>query len=164
MGKSAAEIKRKHEDDEIRKVAEEKRRDKLEDKMARDRVKAMIESDKEVRRQKLAATRGEAAPAVAAPPAAVAPPAASAVKKTYDEARLQFRLPSGPPVVQTFKAKEPLSAVLLWLNLNHPPSDKSLTATLSTTFPRKLFTSDDMEMPLNSLGLVPSSVVMVQYK
>ncbi|XP_018007412.1 UBX domain-containing protein 1 isoform X2 [Hyalella azteca] len=163
MGKNVAEHRRKLEEDEIRKLAEEKRREKLEDKLARQRVKEQIEADKEARRQKLAAATG-AAPVVAAaaPPPAAAPPAAP--KKSYDETRIQFRLPSGPPVVQTFKAKEPLSAVKLWVTINHPCPDPSLTVSLSTTFPRQVFSEDQMVQPLESLGLVPSSVLMVQYK
>lgn len=160
MGKNVAEIRRKQQEDEIKKLAEEKRREKLEDKMARQRVKEMIEADKEARRNKLAAAKGEAPPE-AAPVTAAAPPAA---KKVYDESRIQFRLPSGPPLVQTFKAKEPLSAVKLWLSLNSPPSDPTVTVTLATTFPRKVFTEDDMQKPLDVLGLVPSSALMVQYK
>ena len=64
----------------------------------------------------------------------------------------QFRLPSGPPVVQSFKAKEPLSAVTLWLSLHHPPADPSLSPVFSTPYPRKIFTEEDFERPLDLLG------------
>lgn len=162
MGKSMIEIKRKMEEDEMKKIAEERKRDKLEDKLARDRVKAQIEADKEARRLKLAALRGEAPPKPVVVPQAA--PVQSSAPKNYDETRLQFRFPSGPPAVQSFKAKEPLSAVKVWLNINHPSADGVLTPTLSTNFPRKTFTEEDMEKPLDILGLVPSCALTVQYK
>ena len=73
----------------MRKITEEKRREKLEDKVARQRVKDQIEADKLARREKLAAARGEAPPPVVAAPPVVVAPTTPAVKKTYDECRIQ---------------------------------------------------------------------------
>lgn len=42
------------EEDEIRKLAAEKKREKMEDKLARQRVKEQIEADKEARRARAA--------------------------------------------------------------------------------------------------------------
>ncbi|KAK6730120.1 hypothetical protein RB195_006903 [Necator americanus] len=54
-----------------------------------------------------------------------------------------------------------LSAVRLWLELNH--SDGS-PFTLLQPFPRKLMTDEDYEKPLKELGLVPSAnFVMTRY-
>ncbi|KAK7085964.1 UBX domain-containing protein 1, partial [Halocaridina rubra] len=73
-----------------------------------------------------------------------------------------IRLPTGTPLVQEFKAKESLSAVRLWIGINRQdglPADAPFK--LSMTFPRKTFTEEDMEKPLDALGLVPSAVLMV---
>ncbi|KAK4301054.1 hypothetical protein Pmani_026789 [Petrolisthes manimaculis] len=83
-------------------------------------------------------------------------------KKEYSTTRLQIRLPSGTPMVQEFKAKEALSAVRLWISLNRQdgePADEPVK--LSMSFPRKLFSEEDMDKPLDALGLVPSAVLMV---
>ena len=57
-------------------------------------------------------------PTAAAPPAAAAAPVASSAPKDYTETRIQIRQTDGKPLVQTFKVKEPLSAVRLFAELN----------------------------------------------
>ncbi|MCL4141747.1 UNVERIFIED_CONTAM: hypothetical protein GTU68_036217, partial [Idotea baltica] len=149
MSKNILETKRRVEDQEIRRVAEERRREKKEDQMARQRVKEQIERDKLARKEMFSG--GAKTPA---PPAASQPPkpvAAPGQKKEYDCTRLQIRLPSGTPLVQEFKSREALSAVRLWIGLNRP--DRASDAfRLSTTFPRKVFSEEDMDKPLTVLG------------
>ena len=65
---------------------------------------------------------------------------------------LQFRFPSGPLATQTFKAKEPLSAVHCWLAVNRPAPSPHSAITLSTSYPKRVFTQEEMQMPLDSLG------------
>ncbi|XP_071524590.1 UBX domain-containing protein 1-like isoform X1 [Panulirus ornatus] len=163
MGQEIAERKRSQQEQEMKRIAEERRKEKLEDKLARQRVKEQIERDKQARKEKFA-NKGEGGSqtSVSLPksqPAAVAQPAQ---KKEYSTTRLQIRLPSGTPLVQEFKAKESLSAVRLWISLNHQdelPADAPFK--LSTSFPRKIFSDEDMDKPLDVLGLVPSAVLMV---
>uniref|UniRef100_A0A0N4WTM0 UBX domain-containing protein n=1 Tax=Haemonchus placei TaxID=6290 RepID=A0A0N4WTM0_HAEPC len=91
------------------------------------------------------------------PPEASAPTQASsspAPKTEYKEAMIQVRLPSGQAVRQSFGASEPLSAVRLWLEINH--SDGT-PFSLLMPFPRKLMTDEDYDKPLKELGLVPSA-------
>ena len=62
-------------------------------------------------------------------------------------------MPTGSPIVQEFKAKEPLQAVRLWISLNRNdgvPSDTPFS--IATTFPRKVFSDEDMSKPLDALG------------
>jgi len=162
-GKNMTEIKKKHEEAEMKKLAEERKRQKLADKAAKERVMKMIEEDKEKRRL---ASLKKASPGEAASPAtpAAVTPAATAAKKTYDECRIQFRFPSGPLATQTFKAKEPLSAVHCWLAVNRPAPSPHSAITLSTSYPKRVFTQEEMQMPLDSLDLVPSASLMVHYK
>ena len=84
----------RQDEEEIRKLAEEKRREKLEDKKARQRVMEQIAADKEARRVKLAQARGETLPEAAATPAPPAPASqpTTAAKKSYDECRIQVLL------------------------------------------------------------------------
>ena len=71
-----------------------------------------------------------------------------------------MRLPDNTALVQTFNSKEPLSAVRLYVDMNRKDGVAG-PAKLMTTFPKKIFSEQDYETPLESLGLVPSAVVIV---
>ena len=103
----------------MKKIAEERRREKIETQKAKERVKAQIAADRAAKKEQEARERGLAPPpaAAAAPPPA-ASPAPSVAPKDYTETRLQIRQTDGKPLVQTFKVKEPLSAVRLFAQLN----------------------------------------------
>ena len=53
---------------------------------------------------------------------------------------------------QTFKSKEPLSAVRLYIQLNRDDVPSSnLPVKLMTNFPKKVFTEEDFEKPLDQV-------------
>ncbi|GFR72421.1 UBX domain-containing protein 1 [Elysia marginata] len=162
QGRDLGVAKQKLEEAEMRKIAEERRREKMEEKLARQRVKEQIEKDKRDRAAKFAKEKEASNPA-ASPAAKVASPtpapAASQPPKEYTDCRLQIRLTNGQALTQTFGAKEPLSAVRLYVEMNR--TDAQGPFSLMTSFPRRVFSSSDMDMPLDSLGLVPSSVLIV---
>ncbi|XP_076463982.1 UBX domain-containing protein 1-like [Babylonia areolata] len=158
-GKDLTGVKQKMEEAEMRKIAEERRREKMEEKLARQRVKDEIEKDKAERAArfaKAAQQSGSAAPSQGAPSAAQPAPSA---KKEYDETRLQIRLTDGKALTQNFKAKEPLAAVRVYISMNR--TDGNGPFSIMTSFPRKVFTEEDMDKPLKELGLVPSAVLIV---
>jgi len=163
MGQGMAESKRKFEEDEMKRIAEERRRDKMEDKIARQKIKEQIERDKLARKEKFPNIGSGASNATAAePPKPQAATATPTPKKDYTNTRLQIRLPTGSPVIHEFSAKESLSAVRLWISLNRTDGQSSdAPFSIATTFPRKVFSEEDMAKPLDVLGLVPSSVVIV---
>ncbi|XP_043206957.1 UBX domain-containing protein 1-like [Amphibalanus amphitrite] len=160
-GKQIVDAKRRMEELEMKKIAEERRREKMEDRLARERVKKQIEADKLARRQKFnmdgAAPAASAAAAPAAAPATQ--PAEAAPKKEYTMTRLQIRLTDGAALTSQFAAKEALAAVRLYVEMNR--TDGQGAFTLGTAFPRRVFTAEDYERPLDSLGLVPSAVLIV---
>ncbi|KAF0288916.1 UBX domain-containing protein 1-A [Amphibalanus amphitrite] len=163
-GKQIVDAKRRMEELEMKKIAEERRREKMEDRLARERVKKQIEADKLARRQKFNMDgAAPAASAAAAPAAAAAAPAAqpaeTAPKKEYSMTRLQIRLTDGAALTSQFAAKEALAAVRLYVEMNR--TDGQGAFTLGTAFPRRVFTAEDYERPLDSLGLVPSAVLIV---
>ncbi|XP_030825748.1 UBX domain-containing protein 1 [Camarhynchus parvulus] len=132
------------------------------ERAARQRVREKIERDKAERAQRFA-------PTPPAPPAQ--PPQEAPAPREYDQCRIQVRLPDGRALTQSFRAREPLAAVRLFVELHRgtggtggdsggPPEPFSLR----TAFPRRLFTDEDMEKPLQELGLVPSAVVIVAKK
>lgn len=161
-GKDMLEAKRKMEEQEMKKIMDQRRREKAEEKAARDRVKAQIEADKAARKAKQA---GETATSPVASPlaaAAVSSPAVSsspAAPKNYTNARIQVRMLDGSTLVETFDAKEQLAAVRLFVQLKLGPNPAPFG--LMTTFPRKVFTAEDFDAPLEKLGLVPSAVLIV---
>lgn len=71
--------------------------------------------------------------------------------------QLKIRLTNGHALTQTFGAKEPLSAVRLYVEMNR--TDAQGPFSLMTSFPRKVFSSADMDMPLDFLGLSKMIVV-----
>ncbi|XP_065078398.1 UBX domain-containing protein 1 [Ochlerotatus camptorhynchus] len=156
-GKDMLEAKRKLEETEMKKVMDQRRREKMEEKAARDRVKAQIESDKAARKAKMSGEPAAPPPA----PVVVTPTDAPkpAVSKTYTNARIQIRMMDGTTLVETFDAKEQLSAVRLFVQLKL--GSASSPFGLMTSFPKKVFTGDDFDISLEKLGLVPSAVLIV---
>jgi len=160
-GKAITGLKAQLEEQQMKKIAEERRREKLETQKAKERVKAQIAADRAAKKEQEARERGLAPPPPQAAPAAPASPApAAAPPKDYTETRLQIRQTDGKPLVQTFKVKEPLSAVRLYAELTRTdlPGEK---VNLMTTFPRKVFSEDDYDKPLEVLGLVPSAALVI---
>ncbi|KAK2170723.1 hypothetical protein LSH36_1g22023 [Paralvinella palmiformis] len=163
-GKEMLTAKQKLQELEMKKLMEQRRREKEEEKLARQRVREQIEKDKRDRAVKFgkSSQQSNAAPAASSPPPSAAPVATVSQpqeKKDYNQTRIQIRLTNGQALTHAFGAKEPLSAVRLYIQLNR--TDESGDFTLMTSFPRRLFTNAEMDAPLDSLGLVPSAVLIV---
>ncbi|CAH0581576.1 unnamed protein product [Chrysodeixis includens] len=156
-GKEMQDARQRLQEQEMQKLVEQRRREKIEDQKARERVRAQIEADKQAR--KLAAS-GQP-PAAAAPLPAPPPAAAPAPKVSYEQARIQLRLPDGKALAHTFGAKEQLAAVRLYLQMNASEYAQQDSFKMMTTFPKKIFTTEDYDKPLDLLGLVPSAVIIV---
>ncbi|CAH1646462.1 unnamed protein product [Spodoptera littoralis] len=156
-GKEMQDARQRLQEQEMQKLVEQRRREKIEDQKARERVRAQIEADKQAR--KLAA--GGQPPVVVAPAAVVPPPSVPAPKVAYEQARIQIRLPDGKALAHTFGAKEQLAAVRLYLQMNAAEYAQQDSFKMMTTFPKKIFTSEDYDKPLDLLGLVPSAVIIV---
>ncbi|XP_072938531.1 UBX domain-containing protein 1-B [Epargyreus clarus] len=158
-GKDMQDARLRLQEQEMQKLVEQRRREKIEDQKARERVRAQIEADKQARKLAASGQKPPTPEPVAAP--VPQPSATSAPKVSYDQARIQLRLPDGKSLTHTFGAKEQLAAVRLFLEMNSQEFGQHPNIKLMTTFPKKIFTSDDYDKPLESLGLVPSAVIMV---
>lgn len=156
-GKEIAEARRKLEEIEMKKMLEEKKREKEEDRIARQRVRAQIEADKAARRAQ-AKTENTQKESASVP----APSTTLHHRKDYSETKLQIRLTNGKTLIQSFGSKEQLSAVRLYIHMNR--TDLPGPFNLMTNFPKKTFTEEDYDIPLDVLGLVPSAVLIVQKK
>jgi len=154
-GKAVSKLRQELNDQEIRKIAEERKREKRETADAKRRVLEQIEADKRARQMERDAAKGK----VSAPnPIVPAQETPAPPKRNYDETKIQVRLHDGKKLEQTFKAKEPLSAVRVFVQLNSPALSP---IKLMTTFPRKVFSEEDYEKPLEVLGLCPSAVIIL---
>ncbi|KAG7165608.1 UBX domain-containing protein 1-like [Homarus americanus] len=90
MGQEIAERKRNMQDQELKRIAEERKKEKMEDKIARQKVKEEIERDRQARKE-MFGNKGEekSQAASVAPKPQPAPAAQTAPKKEYTTARLQ---------------------------------------------------------------------------
>lgn len=149
-GKDLLEAKRKHEEAEIKKMLDQKNREKQEEKLAKERVRQQIEQDK-IARKTLFQQKTEQPLCV---PLAPAKPVIN-----YSEVKLCIRLTNGKTLTQTFGAKEPLSAVRVFIEMNR--TDESGPFQLRLSYPVKIFTSEDYDKPLEMLDLAPSAVLVV---
>lgn len=141
---------------------DQRKREKAEEKAARDRVKAQIECDKAARRARQAGVAPNSVPETT--PAAVPQTSGSSVvspPKDYKQTRIQIRLPNGTTLTETFEKNEQLAAVRLFVHLKQGDETRTSTFGMMTTFPRKVFNEEHFEMTLEQLGLVPSATIMV---
>ncbi|CAG9865212.1 unnamed protein product [Phyllotreta striolata] len=159
-GKELLEAKRKHEELEMKKFLEQKKREKEEERLAKQRIREQIEQDKLARKAKFGGVVEESATSSAPTPAAPAAATVTKVQTNYSKAKLQIKLPDGTGLTETFGAKEPLSAVRVFIEMKGKVKEGAFT--LMTTFPKKIFVSDDYDKPLDSLGLAPTAVLIVQ--
>lgn len=144
-GKELLEAKKKHDEIEMKKLVEQRKREKEEERLARQRVKEQIEQDKLARKAKFSGQPLEV-PQVTTPPQLATPKPSSG----YSEVMLQIRLTNGSSLVQKFGAKEPLSAVRLYVEMNRKDGDGPFS--LMTNYPKKVFGPEDYDVPLESLG------------
>ncbi|XP_029020834.1 UBX domain-containing protein 1 [Betta splendens] len=159
QGQELQQIRQKLQDDDMKKLADQRRKEKMEDKMARQRVKEKIARDREERAQKFGGGGSMATSTQPAETSQGPPP----TKKEYDESRIQVRLLDGSTITTVFKAQEPLAAVRVYVQMNgNTPEGQDFT--LLSPYPRHVYTELDMEKPLKELGLVPSAVLVVTKK
>lgn len=157
-GKDMTEAKKKMEELEMQKIIEQRKREKAEEKAARDRVKAQIEADKAARKARLAAESGQNLPVQSPATSSTTSADPNKTQKDYTNTRIQIRLQDGSTLTETFGVKEQLSAVKVFIQMK---TGIEIPFGLMTSFPRKVFAEDDYEKPLEVLGLVPSAVVIV---
>lgn len=160
QGKDVVSTKQRLQEMEMKKIAEDRRKEKMEDQKARQRVKEQIAKDREDRKQRDLQNQNVAPSAATTATQEARTSVQQQPKKEYDKCRLQIRLPTGQSLTQQFGVKEQLAAVRLYVQMNRTDGSTDPFA-LMTTFPKRVFTEEDMEKPLSELNLVPSAVVLV---
>jgi len=174
-GKDMVSIKEELKRKELEKEIAQRKKDKLEDEKARARARAAIAEDKEARARKAAFEKSKRTglppepEKVAKPVPKKRPSGAEGPAKEYAEGRFQLRLPSpaGSVIVLTLAADKSLLDLADAL-ASHPDflahdGRPSQSLRFSTTYPRKLFSLDEMAKSIKELGLLPSVALAVSY-
>ncbi|XP_049635832.1 UBX domain-containing protein 1 [Suncus etruscus] len=166
QGQELSAARQRLQEDEMRRAAEERKREKAEELAARQRVREKIERDKAERAKKYGGGVGSSPPTTEPGPVPSSPSQEPPTKREYDQCRIQVRLPDGTSLTQTFRAREQLAAVRLYVELHRgeEPGGGQDPVQLLSGFPRRAFSEADMERPLQELGLVPSAVLIVAKK
>ncbi|KAJ3626550.1 hypothetical protein MTP99_017037 [Tenebrio molitor] len=151
------EAREKQEALEKEKSLEQRKREKEEERLARQRVREQIEQDKLARKAKFSGQPPEAP--IVESPIQQQQPVIQKSAGSYSEVMLQIRLTNGSSLVQKFGAKEPLSAVRLYVEMNRKDGDGPFN--LMTNCPKKIFGPEDYDVPLETLGLGPRAILIV---
>lgn len=89
-------------------------------------------------------------------------PSMASTSSDSPTARLQLRLPEGNPLSTTVDATATLRSVVDWLMTQRPDLvDVRDSLKFAMTFPRKVFSADELNKSVKELGLTPSAALMV---
>ena len=157
-GKEVTAAKAKLEEENRRRAVEEKKREKREAMLEKQRIRQMLEADKQRRRERFnmpgAASSSRAAPA----PTTRAPPS----QPKASGGKIQFRMPDGSRVEGDFTAEQKMGDLVTFLQSKNPDLDGK-TIKFSQQYPRKTYSSSDYETALGELKLLPRGALTVSF-
>ncbi|XP_032365748.1 UBX domain-containing protein 4 isoform X4 [Etheostoma spectabile] len=163
MGKDVQDLKKKQEEEKMRRLLEERNREKAEEKAARERVKQQIALDRADRAARYAQTKEEErASRQAALEARQAQQDArkeSALRERSTIVRIQFRLPDGSSFTNQFPSQSRLQEARDFAD--QEVGKRYGKFSLATMFPRREFTSEDLNRTLLELELAPSASIVL---
>ncbi|XP_054724411.1 UBX domain-containing protein 4-like isoform X1 [Uloborus diversus] len=161
VGKAVQQAQQTKQENELKEWARSRAKEKEEERLAREKVKAMIAQDRAERAAKYQLTK-EAEQAEKERLAQVREAQANAARisaMNSNEARLQFRLPDGSSRNHTFSADSTLEQARTFVREQVQPPFSHFT--LCTTFPRRHFTESNYSETLRDLQLAPSAVLLI---
>ncbi|XP_034416737.1 UBX domain-containing protein 4 isoform X2 [Cyclopterus lumpus] len=163
MGKDVQDLKKKQEGDRTKRLLDERNREKAEEKAARDRVKQQIALDRADRAARYANTQEEEKTAKQALLQArqedYEERREAAVRERSTIARIQFRLPDGSSFSNQFPSQSRLQEARHFAV--QEVGKRYGNFTLATMFPRREFTSEDLDKTLLELDLAPSASIVL---
>lgn len=159
-GKEITQAKLKLEEEARKRAVAEKKQEKLEAMRERQRVRDMLEADKQRRREKFnmpgsSPAKPEAPKPIPAPPKAPVTPSAAGGK-------IQFRLPDGSRIEGEFVPDQTMGDLMTFLASARPDLG-SQQLTLSQQYPRRRFTTSDNASSLGELNLLPRGALTVSF-
>lgn len=144
----------------MKKLQEERKRDKIQEQAARKRILEQIAEDKAERAQRFNAINAE----ISNKPNEASEISANTLPIALSDstvANIQFKKPDGEVDVKSFGRDETFASVRSYVEENVIVGSGIREFALSTTFPRREFKAEDNDKKLIDLGLVPSSVILV---
>jgi len=82
-------------------------------------------------------------------------------KREYDTCTIQIRMPDNTRLQSEFKSTDTIHDVINYINQNR--KDGSRPVTLSTTFPRKVYTGNLLETTLKEAEMAPRGMFIANY-
>ncbi|XP_072301475.1 UBX domain-containing protein 4 [Eucyclogobius newberryi] len=162
-GREMQEFKKKQEDDQTKRLLEERQKEKEEERAARERVRQQIALDRAERATRYARTLQEETAAkearIQARVQEQEEKKEATLRRRSSVARLQFRLPDGSSVSSQFSAQSCLQEALQFVQQEVGSAYGNFT--MATMFPRREFTTQDLERSLTELELVPSASIVL---
>ncbi|XP_071340765.1 UBX domain-containing protein 4 [Trachinotus anak] len=163
MGKDMLDFKRKQEEDKTKRLLEERNREKAEERAARERVKQQIAMDRADRAVRYAKTQEEEKAAkdalLQARQAEQEARREALVRERSTIARIQFRLPDGSSFTNQFPSQSRLQEARFFAV--QEVGNRYGNFSLATMFPRREFTSEDLDKTLLELELAPSASIVL---
>ncbi|KAJ3591545.1 hypothetical protein NHX12_006678 [Muraenolepis orangiensis] len=163
QGKDMVDYKKKQEDDKMRRIMDERNREKAEEKAARDRVKQQIALDRADRAARYSKNQEEVQTAKQATLEARQLEQEARKEAVARErsavARIQFRLPDGSFFTNQFPSESRLLEARQFAV--QEVGNRYGNFSLATMFPRYEFTAEDLNKTLLELELAPSAAIVL---
>merc|ERR1711912_101902 len=145
------------DDLEIKRAKQRVEDEKREAAEARRKIKEQIEADRQARMNKNKKVESPVKSVSSSSSSANA----SSSKPAPDQCRIRIQFPDGSRLQNTFKSSESFAAVRVYVEQQKSIYDRN-TYQYSLTYPRKVFTWEDFDKPINMLNLGGSAVIMVE--
>lgn len=156
LGKAVLSQQKLREEEEVRRVADERKREKREAEAERKRILAQIKQDREELKR---SNEFQVETNLAEP----VEPVCSLPKKVSNESRLLFRLPDGTPFIQHFDADIPFAeaAESVFAQISER---REVISFETSDIPRKVVDGDERSKTLRELNLAPSGTIFVKVR
>ena len=161
VGKALQKAQQDKQDNELKEWAKNRAKEKEEERLAREKVRALIAQDKADRAARYQQSK-EAEQAEWQRLAKIKEEqerAARTAAQNSNDARIQFRLPDGSSTNHVFSADASLDDVREFVIQEVRPPFSHFS--LCTTFPRRHFTQSNYSESLRDLQLAPSAVLLI---
>ncbi|XP_035030743.1 UBX domain-containing protein 4 [Hippoglossus stenolepis] len=163
IGKDMQDLKKKQGDDKTKRLLDERNREKAEEKAARERVKLQIAMDRADRAARYSKTQEEDKAVkdalLQARQAEQEARKETLVRQRSTIARIQFRLPDGSSFTNQFPSQSTLQEARHFAV--QEVGNRYGNFSLATMFPRREFTSEDLNKTLLELELAPSASIVL---
>lgn len=165
MGQEILKSKKEREEQELKRIAEQKRQEKIEDQLAKQRIKEKIQQDREDKQKKYSQEKEEMIKIKEN--AAKQQELLKQQQETSEAlarshiARIQFRLINGSSIVKQFDSDQTLDDARKFISDKLRDMNETSSFSMHSTFPKRDFTEIDMAQTLRTLQLFPSASILI---